>query len=76
MGLLVEDDELEKYEREYLANKATRCPICKSDMIEDTNDVQAYGLEASVSVRCDECGAEWAETFRVVGISWLWRGTK
>lgn len=45
----------------------TKCPECKSENIEMTED-DYDGDEGTQDVRCNDCGHEWRELWRFVKI--------
>lgn len=56
-----------KQKRDYIRSAGSHCPHCKSQSI------TASHFESDVSsawqpVRCDDCGKEWNDVYKLVGI--------
>ena len=55
--------------KEYVKRKGTECPYCESNEIDGVGKKEQDGDTIWVDMRCDLCGAEWSDFFRLAGYS-------
>lgn len=54
----------------YLQHRGTRCPSCQSHDIDAMGDVYDVEVnECGQDVRCQACGAQWRDVFRLVAFA-------
>ena len=55
--------------KEYMKRKGTECPYCESNEIDGVGNTEQDGDTIWVDMRCNLCGAEWSDFFRLAGYS-------
>jgi len=53
-------------DEEYVAKQGVVCPFCRSERI-DGGDWDAMGEHAVQACKCDDCGREWLDQYRLIG---------
>jgi hypothetical protein len=54
-------------EAEYISNRGSKCPICRSDNLEG-GSLDVDGPVARVEATCLDCDAEWIDIYTLSGI--------
>ncbi|MFV1943442.1 hypothetical protein VPH49_21760 [Pseudomonas luteola] len=52
----------------YVNGGGIRCPFCKSESTEGGDNPEFDGGFVTAESHCLECGAEWVDTFSLVGV--------
>lgn len=61
---------------EYVQHGGRKCPVCNSDDITTTSDIEVDGPHAWQAVACNHCNSEWTDTFVLSGYTNLSVGNK
>ena len=56
-------------QKEYVGRKGTECPYCESNEIDGVGNTKQDGDVVWVDMRCDLCGEEWSDFFKLAGYS-------
>ena len=55
--------------KEYVEKKGVVCPVCGSDKIVTTENVQVDGDGASQNCECHDCFSIWTDEYKLIGFS-------
>ena len=57
---------------EYKLESGAKCPVCRSEDVRSTDQLEHQGEWVSQDVVCNNCGASWTDEFTLSGFNNLW----
>jgi len=67
---MVQPDDKDEEEREYLKTSGSNCPMCNSDDIEGHGTYEGVGPYVYLNnIECNNCGCQWNDRYVLDGLS-------